>query len=1114
MADNFGVYNLTARLEAAPSSSYQYLTNELSGNVNLRRGAERELRDHVEIVNSRKEHPSFSSVFVIPEISSSQHAVTSLNARFSGTSTIEATAVPATQREYYSKENRLIRKIYKLSASLGGQWNQSETDPSSVECVERTPFDPVSGSFKNLTDDSNPLFIDVPDYGKIKDIKVWVEFVHDIRGGPGSSSADSSNPFWLGGSGDENPYPRQGLQGLRISMRSPNVQFDAAHPLWNDPTVKNFEKSPKFNPFMVDPQRIPNSLRGTYLLWSGTGMDNDLYDSLGNHVRSSPTSWDSETLITGSNELRITSYRAKLDRNGLPVIAFSTAHSASIAGDPYSDSDLRILYFKREGSGNTRMDVLVDSARNVLSSSYISVADICLELDGVTPVISYTKRIHRPAGGYDEPTFVARSSSLGWVSTGSFRDGGRIAVNSEGSLGILTAGDEASSLSFKIFSGSNVVEESDMFFSTGRNYFWANPEDTSIVTDGNGVYHMCLTAVARDALYEDNEYYTYYLKYDHGVFTSELVHRSFNDFFSEGGYYNKIAIRKDGVITLADRWVQLDENTLSGIGGVISVSSGSDGWTKKKSPTSFFGFGVADCEYDLKDNFQGLSLSLVYKGVSGSFDPGDTALVFFHSSSTGFSFEPIPGLSGIEDFEAPGIDANSYLEIDEKEYTHVFLNYSGAFGSIESTNGTVYHMSRSFASTLGSYHTFDTDIDMRTIFSDSSEYKNPRSLAYSYSESGKVKPQIERVIDQHEYASPTSASVALFTPSILKYSDPVFFHDAWLSGSNIPWFIDDRIPVGKLRGMGFGVLTASLGRGVPAGWLTGPSGSADVNEWPTKGMQLGPETIRPVYPLLDDIYAEKTFFETPATGSYASNLDLSATRKIKGFRPGLRDTEVHGRWEFYVVNASTFDPSNPSAYFGIPDVRAGIWMRQIRLEVLIDQGQNFNDTSFVSRRQRDRRPHYVATRESTARKLDVVSGSSYWDIGTSEVYSIASPSYGRTTGIVTSKNESDFAVYVALTGAFVQELSGSGRLNEVQSTFLSNEFGTPYIPISSGSGEDPQFDALLESDVSATRKIFTDILNPRTLIPVDNTLDSFISRENVIKTTSDMLTDIVSSGSL
>lgn len=218
------------------------------------------------------------------------------------------------------------------------------------------------------------------------------------------------------------------------------------------------------------------------------------------------------------------------------------------------------------------------------------------------------------------------------------------------------------------------------------------------------------------------------------------------------------------------------------------------------------------------------------------------------------------------------------------------------------------------------YHSFNTDIDMRTIFDDSSVYLNPREAS--------VNP-LGRLVNEGQYASPSSASLFGY----MKYENfgPVFDTDHSMTGSNVPWMMDDRIAPGILfgRDRNFatgtdGVVMSSSLFPIPKGWIIG-----DETGPVTYGLQLGPQSIRPVYPMLDDIVVEKTFTDT----SYTSNSYFAAPADVKflGKRPGLRGSEVHGRWKLLIGNNADFVSGEPTG-----SIRDGIWFRQFRLEFTVD----------------------------------------------------------------------------------------------------------------------------------------------------------------------------------
>jgi hypothetical protein len=295
----------------------------------------------------------------------------------------------------------------------------------------------------------------------------------------------------------------------------------------------------------------------------------------------------------------------------------------------------------------------------------------------------------------------------------------------------------------------------------------------------------------------------------------------------------------------------------------------------------------------------------------------------------------------------------------------------------------------------------------------------------------------------------------------------------------------------------------------------GTSRLAAGDEWQTAGGQIGPETIRPAYPLLDDVYAR---FITSSLQTSEFKLPVS---KITGFRPGLKNTEVHGIWKLRIANpAGPFDPSaqefigSGTAYNVNPS--GGVWFRQARLEFLIDKGSSAQEMvyPYPSRKRMYDRSSQVSV--SDRRRVDVISGSAYWDTGISYVYSAVTQEYGRSVGItqMTGTSLDGFAVFTRLTGALAEILSSSYG-NSTPSWYLGNEFGTPYIPISSGTNSD-SFDTSALS-VSASQFYLSKVTDQQPTVPYDNTLQAYLNRIKAIRTTDqirdDALTALDNTGS-
>lgn len=529
-----------------------------------------------------------------------------------------------------------------------------------------------------------------------------------------------------------------------------------------------------------------------------------------------------------------------------------------------------------------------------------------------------------------------------------------------------------------------------------------------------------------------------------------------------------------------------------------------------------------------------------------------------------------PIYTPVDTYHGPEIYKNSYLlwggHVADRDVS-ASLGPSGGDGS----DG-----SGSIVTRYPYYAEFDSDIDMRTIFTDSSRWLNPRNLyplqigqnipLSLYSMSGSVRYNLTGCLNdgqtlgqyyifgnnaetfnydantelqtinpknnytQYIYGSPSYFAVNMFG---LTGSDGLLLRIT-PTGSNIPWFYDQRIPPGLLAYFssshpvvrffdllptghnpyfqpdfladtnGLSVDLANLRP--PTGWLTGdvaldPNGEDYYNlpasgEFPTYGVQIGPADIQPVYPLLDDLIVEKITTETTFYGT--ASLSIIPGKKYSGFRPGLRGTEINGTWELMIGVAVARDTndSNHSGYNDFSIRGSGIWFRQWRLELIVEDEAE----SLPPLRRAFYKKHNVP---DTKRLVGVVSGSAGgWDLGINYVYISPRPNdYGRSYGITdnTSSNLSDFSVFTRLTGALADRLTGSGQA--ALNAYLHNEFGTPYIPISSGSSITPSLFIFDPGEGGLSRRFISDLLEQKTMLKRSHNLQSVLSRNNYINNT-------------
>lgn len=126
-------------------------------------------------------------------------------------------------------------------------WQSSDTRRNTTYrgyLVDANPQDPFTA------------YINVDKKGKIRDLRVWVEFVNRSR-----TPADT----------------KTGLQGLQMALISPNTRFFGAYPIWNAPGAQNFLYDANPNLTGTDnlvgtkyQRRIPTVFQyGAYALWDG-----------------------------------------------------------------------------------------------------------------------------------------------------------------------------------------------------------------------------------------------------------------------------------------------------------------------------------------------------------------------------------------------------------------------------------------------------------------------------------------------------------------------------------------------------------------------------------------------------------------------------------------------------------------------------------------------------------------------------------------------------------------------------------------------------------------------------------------------------------------------------
>lgn len=1125
MSSDFGVYNIEGRLETTATASFQFLKDPETANLNERNLALRDARDDAEFSEGRQAGNNLQFTQVIPDMSSSDHEVSSLNAFYSGTQALEVSENAASANLYYSKQNRLVKKTYYLTASAGLPGAlANEQSPSSAEFGGgRSTFISVSGSYRNNSYWNPAEFeIDVPDYGKIRDVKVWLELIHDNRIVSSSS--------------------RQGLQGIQVSLKSPNVYFENAHPLWNEETLKNNPKDIDLT--IGNYNQVPKLLKNSYLLWAGHAVERDLGTTLGSATASLPDEYfesqNSFMLSQSGNFTNPVDNAMIHDIHGLKSLCVGKNNIPHVFFYDFDGSSLFIKEAKLTPTAWVSSSIQ-NSTMELTTGAGVSRIKSQMKSDGEKIVV-----VHDSLGISNKYLKIFSSSftSSMWSSR---------SLETEQ----ITYYDNLSNFDFKIDKKENIcltyTAPSGCFFMNEANNFncesvyeaylrtetsYALPDEpsqlqdeVSLTFDSNNIPVIAFSAQNEKKIYVFSSSSSGWGKKmtissdDQFLKSPNIAFDSFDNLHVVYSKTIKTSVLKRKAVVcyvMSSSSGISNEQILNGPVSLVQESDRKDMITnlrlESRTPRIIINkktnFPIVYWN-DFKGNFFSIDdtgLKKCFLKIC-EFDENGFSIrnaLSFDSSHASLTFPSGSFYSADVKTDKLGNIHVIYNKSEDGTFTfnkeHTYLISSGA---LQISFGTFKGAISSSTRNKSLYHSFNTDVDMRTVFTDGSKISNPRHNRISENKFSAVK-----LINEFSYASPSSKSLEIFKH--LSYNEyyPLFNTDNYMSGTNNPWFIDSGTTPGWLSGKNYSFATASDGSiitnttgsaSVPDGWLTGPNKTAAVNEWPTKGMSLGPNDIRPVYPLLDDVWVEKVIDQPSLTSVQAFP---TVHKKLVGFRPGLRGTEVHGKWKLMIGNNADWNGS-----IMVGGTLDGFWFRQLRLEFLLDQGEETTWKSFPSKNSRFKKSGNISSRPGQ-RLFEVISGSAAWDIGTNYIFVSQPEDHGRSYGISANDETTDFAVIASITGSYYNILSGSGKLSEVQSTFLNNEFGTPYIPLSSGSAEIPSYNPFTVDEITKSNQLFNDILNPKTLTPNDNTLKAFVSRSGVIKTRRDLALRFVTSGSL
>lgn len=1240
--DNVLICDMSADIMPSPSSSV-----DPSASMAMRRSHEREL-DVLRAAGMTGSAPSWTQVpvglhhgHVISVISASSHESMCLNAVLSGSSSFEqqglvayltgstpagaAVAAPyywdnrASTPTYYSKR-KLLHRVYKLSASAelpvvptpDHLPSDLEYGPSRWSVTSSGYFDPTSGSYRNSTVYSPATFeINVPDRGKIRDVKVWLELVHDHRGGPwpskrldDRSGQDPSGTFNFGGSGScwpEEEYNvdgnwgspldyRVGLGGLVIALRSPNTNFRSAHPLWNSPQLAGLVErhiDGAFSSLVRGCGResfgncvpasaslylsMPEIYRNSYLLWAGQHSDPGIYPSL------------YERML--SLQQAVLEPFLPQDQDVYPLSAARLEHSGSSE---------EAVFFPYTGTPTALIPAMTSFSKTPFEKSKI---------------VFYGTNT-------DDLRCVTSSSIDGWDGTETTVDGGYSSTTKSRMLSFVDS--ERINL-YQIFNGISC------------SHYYRNYGSDTWYNDAFGIGTTAMSTIAfiffQDARWlverTGNDTRVHSLFSDVYSNTFKIIHfmsssvdgasvdTSFTGrckLYPLGTLIEDAAINNSGSIFVITHEHVYTNDT------VIYRSSSTDGWRVEKSLPSLS--GTQCMAYDSKsDTLHVISVTVDMTGTieaAGEYYTRHSYDVTHYTSSSidGWSEEDITdsfmssgekvALRHYSDavWKLPFVRMAIYggepivffaklrevgsicslrkmhdkwvfdsLSIDEfcsKTYvcgdttSSLRDSYGDTLIDVNSLSARQYGYYNDLISVLdvdeederitllvttsddkyklisydmsdriidGESFSFDNDIDMRTIFSDSSQNINPRNFIAARSSR----------IDQYnagKYNSPTFNTKRIFdelTRIITVDRSGTFFPYVMsngrisyaLTGANVPWMADPRVPEGSLFAELSKELNADsyIGRqstDVPpsGGWLSCMSGYdpvPDVNEFPTWGRQVGPNDIQPLYPLLDDVYSRFSYaqvsYDTSLPGPLPGNVN-----NLVGFRPGLRGTECSGTWKIMIANAHEFHyPNSGSVSDELWTLRGGrkygYWFRQARIELLIEQDEGIELQNPAHRLTYARSG---SPRRPGSRTVSITSGNVWFDAGETSTSVIDVQEHGRSVGITDREdvNMFDEAVFTRLSGAWADSLP---KDSPYFAMYLGNEFGTPHIPLAAGSGNiSNMIDPNAGIDASLARAVIDSVITPKTTIHPDNVLKSYLNRTDYVTSTRDIVTNILS----
>lgn len=469
-------------------------------------------------------------------------------------------------------------------------------------------------------------------------------------------------------------------------------------------------------------------------------------------------------------------------------------------------------------------------------------------------------------------------------------------------------------------------------------------------------------------------------------------------YYSKRSAYNRIVAKKTAsFFDTVPRPVPVGNGTnefvpttyTAGLGSKLNLSTGSEGGAGLSSETTPNYAAHIFIDVPVKGKLVDIAVWIELHHVSSALPPMPLGSLAIALKAPHFA--PGPGQPFLSDKE---IGASGHTS--NQMYSNSFILWEGV-GSVAIdqrpyvTDGT-YSPDSMYRE---KFPCWDRDLSMRTVFHDGAPIHNPRHNLGMHGSGN--------------YAGSPNSALGI--------------NNAW--GMAVDW-------------------TGSAGS-PPSGWLTGPGGVANVNEWPTTGSNRGATHMKPVYPMLDAIemtVAPAGLGVTYPASYFGRPVDVE---NIVGRRAGLRGTEISGTWKILFSYATGDDSA------GIMD----LYFRQARLEITYEN----NESSTFERASAP-----ISAYREGRKLLWEVSGAGPDGLGPSVVtasnyiYAVTPPEaeIGRSFGIqlnTGSINPSGQALLYRITGTLA-DISGSAP-----GWLLNNQFGMPSIPQASASLVEPSKDS-------------------------------------------------------